>query len=385
MWYNKYKRSRDPKIIKGCDEIKMKSSPKNKILLILSLVILGFSVAAYKTQASYQCAANSQIYPDQASCSAACPPTTAACTANSISVTNGPASCSPPYPSFLDLYAQGNSICMKDYLWQGAQSSVIISGCAVSGGGYYEDKGSGWHMTSFNGIGNAIRLAAFSTGAGAVDINLGGCIASDGSRGLDSIGRVQHPGNVGPTIHGLQLTGSGNTITISNELGQSNTIILSPLSPSYTCPLAGGSPCDASHQCAITPCVQLYECASGCSTTYKYTSFGNYESSTPDCMNPVGTISYAQDCSCTYGATTYDPAYNAACTTCTSFPGACGSASGGSFSSAPVSELCLSGSVQNFTGSGPWSWTCSGVCGGSPSDPCTADTNKNNYYKEVAP
>lgn len=45
--------------------------------------------------------------------------------------------------------------------------------------------------------------------------------------------------------------------------------------------------------------------------------------------------------------------------------GACGSANGGSFPSAPTSNLCSSGSQGEVGGSGPWNWTCYGSNGGS--------------------
>jgi M6 family metalloprotease-like protein/uncharacterized repeat protein (TIGR02543 family) len=45
--------------------------------------------------------------------------------------------------------------------------------------------------------------------------------------------------------------------------------------------------------------------------------------------------------------------------------GACGSSSGGIFTVAPTANLCSSGSVSGVSGSGPWSWSCSGEYGGS--------------------
>ena len=55
--------------------------------------------------------------------------------------------------------------------------------------------------------------------------------------------------------------------------------------------------------------------------------------------------------------------------------GACGSASGQSFSSlnSGSPNLCSAGTVSNFTtGTGPWSWICSGSNGGSNSGTCSA-------------
>jgi uncharacterized repeat protein (TIGR03803 family) len=45
--------------------------------------------------------------------------------------------------------------------------------------------------------------------------------------------------------------------------------------------------------------------------------------------------------------------------------GACGSASGQGFSAVPISNLCSAGSTSVVTGTGPWNWTCTGLYGGS--------------------
>jgi hypothetical protein len=64
--------------------------------------------------------------------------------------------------------------------------------------------------------------------------------------------------------------------------------------------------------------------------------------------------------------------------TCTAYKtvaavnGVCGSSSGSNFSSAPTINLCSSGNASVVSGSGPWSWTCSGLNGGT-SSVCTAN------------
>lgn len=45
--------------------------------------------------------------------------------------------------------------------------------------------------------------------------------------------------------------------------------------------------------------------------------------------------------------------------------GACGSASGQSFASAPSANLCATGIAGSVTGTGPWNWSCTGSNGGS--------------------
>lgn len=55
--------------------------------------------------------------------------------------------------------------------------------------------------------------------------------------------------------------------------------------------------------------------------------------------------------------------------------GACGTASGQSFSSLTSNSpnLCDAGTVDNFTGTGGWTWDCAGSGGGTTDDTCYAD------------
>ncbi|MFZ2226741.1 MAG: hypothetical protein WA064_05365 [Candidatus Moraniibacteriota bacterium] len=50
---------------------------------------------------------------------------------------------------------------------------------------------------------------------------------------------------------------------------------------------------------------------------------------------------------------------------------ACGSANGQSFATTPTSNLCSTGTTSSVTGSGPWTWSCTGSCGASAS--CSAN------------
>jgi hypothetical protein len=86
------------------------------------------------------------------------------------------------------------------------------------------------------------------------------------------------------------------------------------------------------------------------------------------------------------GLTTASGNYNWTCNglgggssqSCVAFPsappvnGACGNSNGGTFSSAPGSALCNAGLPSGVTGTGPWSWTCSGSNGGTPAS-CSAN------------
>jgi hypothetical protein len=55
--------------------------------------------------------------------------------------------------------------------------------------------------------------------------------------------------------------------------------------------------------------------------------------------------------------------------------GACGSADGQTFTSAPTANLCSAGTASNVTGSGPWNWTCIGLYGGGTASCSTGITS----------
>jgi YD repeat-containing protein len=52
--------------------------------------------------------------------------------------------------------------------------------------------------------------------------------------------------------------------------------------------------------------------------------------------------------------------------------GACGSANGQSFTTAPAADLCAAGAATALSGTGPWSWSCTGANGGTTSS-CSAN------------
>ena len=58
--------------------------------------------------------------------------------------------------------------------------------------------------------------------------------------------------------------------------------------------------------------------------------------------------------------------------------GSCGTANGGSYSVAPSYNLCSAGTSSVVSGSGPWSWTCIGLYGGTTSPLCSAGKATNN-------
>ncbi|MFA5087173.1 MAG: PKD domain-containing protein [Candidatus Paceibacterota bacterium] len=62
--------------------------------------------------------------------------------------------------------------------------------------------------------------------------------------------------------------------------------------------------------------------------------------------------------------------------------GQCGSAAGNYFTYAPSGNLCNSGNAISFTGSGPWTWYCTGQNGGSDVN-CMAYKNQTNFIPNV--
>ncbi|HZV82067.1 MAG TPA: DUF1566 domain-containing protein [Geobacteraceae bacterium] len=51
--------------------------------------------------------------------------------------------------------------------------------------------------------------------------------------------------------------------------------------------------------------------------------------------------------------------------------GTCGTSNGGTFNTAPASNLCVSGTTSTLSGTGPWTWSCNGG-GGGTSESCSA-------------
>ncbi|MDD4410008.1 MAG: PKD domain-containing protein, partial [Candidatus Pacebacteria bacterium] len=57
--------------------------------------------------------------------------------------------------------------------------------------------------------------------------------------------------------------------------------------------------------------------------------------------------------------------------------GQCGSSNGGTFTTAPTTGLCNSGTASVVSGSGPWTWTCVGSNGGTTASCSTSIINSN--------
>lgn len=64
--------------------------------------------------------------------------------------------------------------------------------------------------------------------------------------------------------------------------------------------------------------------------------------------------------------------------------GACGSANGQARATAPTSGLCAVGGSSAVAGTGPWTWSCSGINGGSPAA-CSASLDTSAHFHDFAP
>jgi hypothetical protein len=56
----------------------------------------------------------------------------------------------------------------------------------------------------------------------------------------------------------------------------------------------------------------------------------------------------------------------------TSVNGSCGASNNGTFTTVPTVNLCSTGTATAIIGTGPWSWNCTGLLGGTDSPACTA-------------
>ncbi len=72
-----------------------------------------------------------------------------------------------------------------------------------------------------------------------------------------------------------------------------------------------------------------------------------------------------------YTSSDYGTGSNASCSANLITNGICGSSNGGSFPSAPTTNLCSAGTASAVSGSGPWTWTCNGINGGTTAS-CSA-------------
>ncbi|OGW37758.1 MAG: hypothetical protein A2Y97_09030 [Nitrospirae bacterium RBG_13_39_12] len=106
----------------------------------------------------------------------------------------------------------------------------------------------------------------------------------------------------------------------------------------------------------------------------------NHGSTTTFTVTPNAgyTATMGGTCGGSLSGTTYTTnAITANCTVTATFTanpvnGVCGTSSGGTFTTAPTTNLCSAGTATGVSGSGPWTWSCTGSNGGSTAN-CSAN------------
>jgi len=110
------------------------------------------------------------------------------------------------------------------------------------------------------------------------------------------------------------------------------------------------------------------------------TANGSNYSSAPstDLCNPGNASSVSGSGPWTWTcASTNGGATSGTCTANKIEDGVCGTANGSNYSSAPSTDLCNPGNASSVSGSGPWTWTCASTNGGATSGTCTANKSQD--------
>ncbi|MEI6206917.1 MAG: SUMF1/EgtB/PvdO family nonheme iron enzyme [Desulfuromonadales bacterium] len=127
------------------------------------------------------------------------------------------------------------------------------------------------------------------------------------------------------------------SLTVSKTGSGSGTITSSPTG------ISCGATCSASYTSGTSVTLTA--------TPYSGSSFAGWS----DACSGTGTCSVTMDTAKNVIATFNNQSVN----------GACGTSSGLTFAIAPTANLCAAGTASVLSGSGPWSWTCSGSGGGT--------------------
>jgi len=197
-------------------------------ILLGAVFCFGFLLAVTKAEAAFNCSLGGS-YADSATCSANCLQT-ASCSLNPISVSGGGGA----NINFW-LTASGNRIDFHTY----GESGGPVSGGAVT-------------LNGFTASGGTLPGAQFGISASGNQI----CQQSNNGEGWFSAGCVTlngatASGGAGGLNTNVVITASGNRICFSGDNGEgrfdAGCITLTPTN--YSCPLSGGSACNASHQC----------------------------------------------------------------------------------------------------------------------------------------
>jgi hypothetical protein len=164
-----------------------------------------------------------------------------------------------------------------------------------------------------------------------------------------------------PTAAALCLNGTASGFITSNPWawtcsGANGSIVNCATLPYQNVTVTGA--CGAAHGTTVSTISTSGLCGSGTVTSFNTTDTGW----TWTCSGSTGTVS--ANCSANRIITSITPI--------------CGSANNTIATAAPTANLCAAGTASQLTGSGPWTWTCSGSIGTSPIN-CSANKTVPNY------
>ncbi len=283
------------------------------------------------------------------------------------------------------------------YGWSSASSysgSVSVNTADIWGDNDYDTTwvfGSGYGPLStlkFVGSGNKINITAtsiygYSVSNGSYSPGVPGGVSAVGANFSGSV----TIGTPGVPLQYFSMSGSGSALTFGgideNNSVSSGSLAMSCPTPNY---------CDANHQCSA-PGTCTYVAPPTCSMYFSpspitagqnstaYWSSSNATGASLSCTGPVpGTASVGTSGS---WLSQYNSSGTENCTltvtgaggtgTCNAslivnpaiVNGTCGTANGTTSCTAPSANLCSSGTSSIVSGSGPWSWTCTGANGGT--------------------
>ncbi len=272
--------------------------------------------------------------------------------------------------------------------------STAYGNSAVSGSGPWS-----WTCYGANGGSNASCGANLSIN-GACGSSNGSNFYSAPSSGLCNAGSASSVSGSGPWSWSCAGTNGGSTASCSANLSINGACGSSNGSSFYSAPstglcnvgtassVLGSGPwtwnCNGSNGGSTASCSANKSVNGACGTankTYLYSDVSYGSDTYCSTGNPSSTPGFpAQGSSVTWTCNGVNGGTNSG--TCTAsrgnapVNGICGSSNGSNFYSAPSSNLCAAGSTGSVTGSGPWSWVCSGLYGGGNAS-CSANLSVN--------
>ncbi|MFA5296278.1 MAG: DUF2341 domain-containing protein [Methanoregulaceae archaeon] len=257
----------------------------------------------------------------------------------------------------------------------GAGTRTSLGGNGGSGGGSLQSPGSATQTTqgaltgygNRGGYGSANYLVGGGGGAGGVGGDNNAYAANGMSSSITGAAVTYALGGwtCGGTITAGLGNGGGGCDYGGNgyaKAGSSGTVIIR-----YLTPVVVNGTCGSSNNGNFSTVPSSNLCSAGTASAVS------------------GTGPWTWTCTGSGGGTT------ANCSANKIVNGVCGSSHGGAFSTAPSSNLCSAGTASAVSGTGPWTWTCTGAYTGTTAN-CSAYViadgacgSSNNGTFQVAP